>query len=270
MLLIGATAFNDDVFQAVKYKSYLPGAPPAPAVFRHPPPQVPTQLPHQPDNQYQPQAPFPQNSVFPPFGPVESRKRAYNDRDDDDIAITLDRRDPYYPTQPYKQARRGGRDFAARGGRFDDGYGMRGPRGGHSYQPPPGPIAGQFGQQPSYPPYPHAQSLPPIDPNSILEGIQRLQQLGIPIPQPSDLPRPVYSGSAIPPPRRRKGRCRDYDTKGYCSRGSRCVFEHGSESVYMPSFGLSPADGKLYPITILRTQVLTESENMTLTMHLCR
>ncbi|RYO93869.1 hypothetical protein DL764_007920 [Monosporascus ibericus] len=238
-----AAAFTDDVFQALKYKAYLPGAPPAPPVVRQPPPQVPTQLPPRPDAQYQPQAPFVQNTSFPPFGPGAPRKRAFNDRDDNDVDIILDDRDAYNPAQPYKQARRGGRDFAPRGGRSDNGYGMKDRRGGPTaYPAPPAATAGQFGQPLSYPSYPGTQNLPQIDHNNIMENIQRLQQLGIPIPPTTELPRPVYSGSALPPPRRRKGRCRDYDTKGYCSRGSRCLYEHGSESVYVPPFGPSPAD----------------------------
>ncbi|RYO86453.1 hypothetical protein DL766_003094 [Monosporascus sp. MC13-8B] len=238
-----AAAFTDDVFQALKYKSYLPGAPPAPPVVRQPPPQVPTQPPPRPDAQYQPQAPFVHNTSFPPFGPGASRKRTYNDRDDNDVDIILDDRDAYNPALPYKQARRGSRDFAPRGGRFDNGYGIRDQRGGPTaYPAPPAATAGQFGQPPSYPSYPRTQNLPQLDHNSIMENIQRLQQLGIPIPPTPELPRPVYSGSALPPPRRRKGQCRDYDTKGYCSRGSRCLYEHGFESVYVPPFGPSPVD----------------------------
>ena len=70
--------------------------------------------------------------------------------------------------------------------------------------------------------------------------------MGIPIPQASELPQPVYSGTAMLPPRRKKGRCRDYDTKGYCSRGNRCMYEHGPDPAYMPTppFGPSPSDGK--------------------------
>lgn len=250
---LGASAFNDDVFQVVKYKSYLPGAPPAPPVIRQPIPQAHTQVPPQFDTQYQPQAPFVQAAAFSPFGPATTRKRAYNDHDDNDVNFILDSRDSYLPTQPYKQARRGGRDFAPRGGRFDDGYGTRGPRGEPNPYPAPGPM-GQFGQPPSYPPFAHGQNLPPVDPNSILENIQRLQQLGIPIPQASELPRPVYSGPAMPQPRRKNRRCRDYDTKGYCSRGSRCMFEHGSESVYLPQFGAG-SEGKPSAVRSTRRNV---------------
>lgn len=32
------------------------------------------------------------------------------------------------------------------------------------------------------------------------------------------------------PRQRRRGRCRDFDVKGYCSRGNTCMFDHGNES----------------------------------------
>ncbi|KAI1493556.1 hypothetical protein F5X96DRAFT_687373 [Biscogniauxia mediterranea] len=243
-----AAAFTDDVFQAVKYRSYLPGAPPPPPIIRQPRPQkasAPIQIPPRADLQpqfaaYSPaSASAPAGPAFPQGGP---RKRTYNDRDDNDVDTILTGRNQYGggvgAAQPYKQARRAG--FSQRGGRFDDPYGGRTPRGGpNPYQPSATPS--RFGAPPAFPPAPNAQGLPPLDPNSIMENIQRLQQLGIPIPQMPELPRPVYSGPAIPP-RRRKPRCRDYDTKGYCSRGSNCNFEHGTESLYVPPFQLSAGD----------------------------
>ena len=248
---LGGVSFTDDVFYAIKHKSYLPGARQPPAL----PPQVRPQLPQRPDAQFQPQASFSQTAAFPPSGPATSRKRAYSDRDDE-VNIILDSPNTFNTPQPYKQARRGGREFGPRGGRYDNGtgYGMRGQYGGRDlYQSSPVASAGQFGQPPQpYPPYPHAQqSMAAIDPNSIMENIQRLQQMGIPIPPASELPRPVYSGTTMLPPRRKKGRCRDYDTKGYCSRGSHCMYEHGPEPAYMPTppFGPSASDGKHSPST---------------------
>lgn len=37
-----------------------------------------------------------------------------------------------------------------------------------------------------------------------------------------------------PPAGRKRQRCRDYDTKGYCSRGNTCPFQHGDDPTYVP------------------------------------
>ncbi|KAI1133713.1 hypothetical protein F5Y10DRAFT_228395 [Nemania abortiva] len=216
-----AAAFTDDVLQAVKYRSYLPGAPPAPSV-RPPHFPVPAAPAHAAPRSsvlsplasaYHPSAPYTTPSAPPPFPQTASRKRAYSDHDDDvDIILT---------SQPYKQQRRGGGP-GQRGGRYEDAYGPRNHRGPSAYSRTPGLLP--YGA----PPLPFAP--PPIDANSIMENIQILQSL---LPTAIDLPQPIYSGSAIPPQRRRKQRCRDYEARGYCSRGNNCNFEHGNEP---PSF----------------------------------
>ncbi|KAI5862006.1 hypothetical protein GGS23DRAFT_574126 [Durotheca rogersii] len=233
-----ASSFTDDVFQAVKFRSYLPGAPPAPPIVRQtvPPPSMPTAT-SVPSSEYKPRLPFGPAAMASPIGQGASRKRAFHDRDDGDVDIILNGRGPVTGPQSYKQLRRGG-GYSQRGGRFDDPYGPRAQRGyPNPYQMPSGPS--NFGPLPPLPfePSQHGQNMPPIDANSILENMQRLQQLGIPIPDVPNLPKPVYSGFAPPSSRRRKQRCRDYDTKGYCSRGSNCMFEHGSESLFVPSLG---------------------------------
>ena len=35
-------------------------------------------------------------------------------------------------------------------------------------------------------------------------------------------------------PQRRRPRCRDWERKGYCQRGSNCMFEHSNDPVYPP------------------------------------
>ncbi|KAI0132853.1 hypothetical protein BJ170DRAFT_263748 [Xylariales sp. AK1849] len=271
-----AAAFTDDVFQVIKYQSYLPGAPPPPPINRQPLPQAlhTSQIPLGPASQLQ--------SAFPPAFPnvqhtpyVDtpsafssstfrngSRKRSYRDLDAPEAhPMSWDSYNggPYQQGgpggHPYKQARRGG-DFTLRGGRFDNPYTPSG-RGG--YPPSAGNPAGFPGSTgngdgaPGYSPhqpFPPPQQMPgrpPIDPASIIENIQRLQelgaQMGIQMPQAGGhLPKPVYSGSAIstPPPHQKRRPCRDYERKGFCSRGNRCQFEHGSGSVYVPAFSAPP------------------------------
>ncbi|KAI0379339.1 hypothetical protein F5Y04DRAFT_132943 [Hypomontagnella monticulosa] len=241
-----AAAFTNDVFLALQYRSYLPGAPPPPPnshpTLPLPPAPVPKPLPPP----FQPQ--LSQSTVpgLPGLGQPGSRKRTFNDRDDNDVDIILSHghgHGSYAGAQPYKQPRRGG-GFSQRGGRFDPPYGNRDYNGfPRTHVAPPTP--GRFGAPPPPPfqPPQQDQGLPQIDPTSIIESIQRLQQMGIPLPQLGDFPKPVYSGS-IPPPRRRRQRCRDYDTKGYCSRGSNCKFDHGADTVVVPPMG--PPTGEEY------------------------
>ncbi|KAI2635159.1 hypothetical protein GGS21DRAFT_517195 [Xylaria nigripes] len=231
-----AVAFTHDVLQAVKYRSYIPGAappPPAPLIRpsaarqqQFPPPQplshtaprsdIPSSSPI---SLYHPSAPYSAPSSLPPL-PRNSRKRAHNDLDDGDVDIILNNQHPF-GGQPYKQPRRGG-GFGQRGGRYEDSYGPRSYRGAPAFAGPPAPA-------PYGAPLPFAP--PPIDANSIIENIQLLQSL---LPPTVDLPLPVYSGIINPTQRRKKQRCRDYDSKGYCSRGNKCHFEHGTQSLFMP------------------------------------
>ncbi|KAI2618034.1 hypothetical protein GGS26DRAFT_596047 [Hypomontagnella submonticulosa] len=230
-----AAAFTNDVFLALQYRSYLPGAPPLPPNARPSLPLPPASIPKPLPPPFQPQLPQGTIPGLTAFGQGGSRKRTFNDRDDNDVDIILHHghgHGSYAGAQPYKQPRRGG-GFSQRGGRFDQPYGNRDQNGFTIPQPAPS-TPGRFGAPPPphFPPQ-QDQGLPPMDPTSILDSIQILQQMGIPIPQLNDLPKPVYSGS-IPPPRRRRQRCRDYDTKGFCSRGSNCKFDHDPNSVAVP------------------------------------
>ncbi|KAI2469986.1 hypothetical protein F4781DRAFT_201616 [Annulohypoxylon bovei var. microspora] len=237
-----AAAFTNDVFQAIKYRSYLPGAStPSASNLPLPPPPVPTNglpLPHP-----RAQLPYPPpltTTSAPTYPQGGSRKRSYNDRDDE-VDIILNGQSPYPGSHIHKQPRRES-SYSQRGGRFDNSYGSI-DRSGFPSTFQTTPDSGRFVPPPSLPqpprfqaPY-HEQNMPPMDPSTLLDSIQRLNQMGIPIPQVDNLPKPVYSGT-IPAPRRRK-RCRDYDTKGYCPRGIRCKFEHGVDPVALPRFELS-------------------------------
>ncbi|KAH6659296.1 hypothetical protein BKA67DRAFT_10157 [Truncatella angustata] len=260
-----SAAFTDDVFQAIKYKSYLPGAPPAPPIIRQAPAPIPLthQIPSGPAAS--------QQGAYPPFGVQHtpyaetpsafsthnfrngSKKRSYRDLDAPDSQPmnwdygggTAEHQ------QPYKQARRGG-GFVPRGGRFDDPY-AQGGRGGYGHnafnsQPPPnGPAiayqgVGYGNHGPGYnPQQPFAPPQPALDANTILENIRVLQemgaQMGLQMLQ-TDLPKPIYSGQALSMPHSHQKRrpCRDYEKKGYCSRGDRCQFEHGNSAAYVPAF----------------------------------
>ncbi|KAH7160309.1 hypothetical protein B0J13DRAFT_540942 [Dactylonectria estremocensis] len=189
-------AFLDDVFQAINYKTYVPGAPPAPVFSTEMAPAQP--------------------ALFDSAPHGGSRKRGFHDRDDFDGP---DGRDgPHQAGRAFKQPRRGGR-----GGRGDD---MRG--GGH---------AGPHGALHGFPTHP---DMPNFDPNNPMEAFMQLQAMGLPYPGMPNFPQAYGGGRGQ---QRRKGRCRDFDTKGFCSRGSTCQYDHGNESIFMPpSLGPSGED----------------------------
>lgn len=225
-----------DVFDAIQYKSYLPGAAP----LRRP--SLPTFAP--PTG---PSAPQYGNLglLGAPLGPQNgSRKRLYNDRWDGDAQFQSGSGDLNGRTS--KQPRWGniGR------GRFDDSSNVR---GGHSGRSPPmgmnvyGEIMpGAFPNMASLPSPP--PGMPPFDPNNPMAAILAMQAMGFPVsgmpsfPQAGSLVQGGTPGKSIPPVVK-KQRCRDYDTKGFCARGNTCMYEHGMDSIYVPP--VSKVDGKL-------------------------
>jgi RNA-binding protein 26 len=83
--------------------------------------------------------------------------------------------------------------------------------------------------------------MPPLDPNNPMAALLAMQAMGIPFPGMPPYPQaasPVgQAGSPIggfPPPAKRNQRCRDYDTKGFCARGNTCIYEHGTDSIFVP------------------------------------
>jgi len=174
------------------------------------------------------------------------RKRSYNDRlgDGDGNDLQYGRND-----RSIKQMRRGGR-----GGRGDgtrgDYFGGRGGRTGgpiehHSSthgipglaQSPPLPFPGM-----AAPPTGFA-----FDHNDPMGAIMAMQAMGFPpLPGMPTFPQGATStglqqlGDQLSPGAealrvRKPGvRCRDYDTKGFCARGSSCPYEHGMDHIVVP------------------------------------
>lgn len=242
-----SAAFTDDVFQAIKYKSYLPGAAPAPPVSRHPASSAHPILPASSAQQQSlepfqhiPYAETPSAFSSPAFR-NGSKKRSYRDLDTPEgqpMSWGAYAGAPGGGFPPYKQARRGA-PLAPRGGRFEDLYAPRGSGGYGSYRGGPFAVAGDGFQNSEMP-----------DAATIMENMRQLQELGermgIHMPSAMPLPRPIYSGTApMPGPHQRKRQpCRDYEKKGFCSRGNKCNFAHGPDNVYVPSF--TPPAGDEY------------------------
>ncbi|KAI7718578.1 hypothetical protein KC353_g3661 [Hortaea werneckii] len=123
--------------------------------------------------------------------------------------------------RPVKQARRGGRNHEKARGKSSFPIGQR-----YADPVPYVPSQTQMLQQPPMPgPLPGMQ---PFDPNDPMGSIIAMGQLmGLPLPPfPSDQTLPIQAGNGQ--------RCRDYDVKGFCSRGVSCPYEHGESPYVMP------------------------------------
>jgi RNA-binding protein 26 len=129
----------------------------------------------------------------------------------------------------FKQPRRGG--AMNRGGQYDN-FGHH--RGG--FNPNVGPMHAQGGQgqQNGFPQMPGMPTpppgMPPFDPNNPMAAIMAMQAMGFPVPGMPGMGNNNGNGSVGGG----RGRCRDYDTKGYCARGNSCRYEHGAGSIYVP------------------------------------
>ena len=113
------------------------------------------------------------------------------------------------------------------------------------YQPPHG-VPGLAQSSPI--PFPGMPTPPPgfpfeFDPSDPIAAMMTMQAIGFPplpgmpaFPQGPTLTGLQQLGDQADAPRLRKsgGRCRDYDTKGFCTRGSSCPYEHGIDHIVVP------------------------------------
>ncbi|PBP28829.1 RNA recognition domain-containing protein [Diplocarpon rosae] len=216
-----STIFVQDVFDAIQYKSYLPGAPPIrKRSVPFAPPSGPSALSaHSYGNL----------GMGVPNGPQNgSRKRSFNERGGGDLQ---DR--GYMPGdsngRAFKQVRRGGQ---VRGG--FEGFNPNGGRGGFAGgRPPPMNLQGMpsngFSSMPGMPSPP--PGMPPMDPNNPMAAILAMHAMGFPVPGMSDVSQVTSPGLPLPS---QKPRCRDFDQKGFCARGNQCHFEHGEHKIWVP------------------------------------
>ncbi|PHH66800.1 hypothetical protein CDD81_5932 [Ophiocordyceps australis] len=142
-------------------------------------------------------------------GAVVTKKRAFDDQADGPGPV---QQGGPQPPRSNKQARRGGRRPV------DDVANLHAGRAAINLPLPPQPPPG----------------MPPFDPSNPMDTIMQLQAMGIPFPAFPTFPQPSFDARTPRNQARKRGRCRDYDTKGYCSRGSTCMYDHGQESIYVP------------------------------------
>lgn len=230
-----ATAFVQDIFDAILYKTYLPSnnAPVSRPSIPFAPPTGPSYVPAGPSAQSYGSL----GMAGAPSGPQNaSRKRSYNDRGDGDAQDrSLGMGDPN--GRVFKQARRGNMEGGMGRGSFG---GMNDGRGGYHGRPPSMNAHGT----PSFPGMMPPMPTPPLGMPSLgddpLSAMLAMQAMGVPLPPglgaPSLGQRPPLSMPA------KKHRCRDYDLKGFCARGNTCKFDHGQESIYVPPSGVEEYD----------------------------
>ena len=236
--------FVDELFTVMHTKSYMPGysqqqaaAPPTSAPFN--PPSAPSTFTAQSTP-----------TEFIHGAPQQSRKRSYNESTEGGGS-----EDPGHGRgeRQFKQMRRGG----GRGSRGD----VIGGRGRASYHPP---LMSHGGPSPSVPSFQGMPLPPPPPPGSFddpMAMITAMQAMGLPplpgIPpfsQAGSPPGPQYGqGSPGQPPKTKiNARCKDYDTKGYCTRGVNCPFQH-ENSVIMPDQEYDPKNAVMTDVQMSPT-----------------
>ncbi|KAL1842181.1 hypothetical protein VTJ49DRAFT_5868 [Mycothermus thermophilus] len=227
--------FINDVFDAIAYQSYLPGAPPPPPKHARAPPvanataaanvTTATAAAPQPLTSLSyddtPMAGAPA-SAAPAYSPPRyfsegSRKRAYVDWDD---PAAQNGRDWANGSRPFKQRRGGGRG----------GGGLMPP----TVPPNPGAFGSAFHQQqagpaPQQPPLPGPTAVGYFDPKNPMSAAA-LYGMSLAAGHPmSEL---LAQAASMPPTKRKK--CRDWERKGYCPRGTSCMFQHSNDPVFPP------------------------------------
>lgn len=134
------------------------------------------------------------------------------------------------PTAPPSR-KRGYRDFDAPGGQEAqsqiDQRPMKNPRRNGQWQ-------GELPQPPEFP-----MVMPPFDPENPMAAFMNI---GMAYPGMQQFVAQRGRGGR----QKRRGRCRDFDNKGYCARGANCVYEHGPDLGYMMGMeGLPLNEGKV-------------------------
>ena len=229
----------DEVLLAVVNKSYLPGYKPPPVATTFAPSATSSSFTTDatfstPRGQYSPRATF--NG-----GSQQGRKRSFNQAQDG----SFDR-----------QNGRGDRPkFMRRGDGGRGGHGRGGMNGG--FQPanlPPlsmSPAAAMPDFMRGLP------GMPPFDPSDPLALMLSMQAMGLPgMPQlplstPPNSQGGGFKGNGFQGKSKIDSPCRDYETKGYCTRGTTCPFSHGNDRILIPS----PQDG-IYYINVVKCTML--------------
>ncbi|KAK4462777.1 RNA-binding protein 26 [Cladorrhinum samala] len=212
-----STVFINDVFEAMKYRTYLPNAPPRPPKAQQQSQQQLMEQLRQQLSAQQAQSQQRHNQTGLPYddGPAMSyaqqgqqqlpysngpgsRKRGYHDLDNpnaqqQNVAVAGNGR-------TFKQARRGGAG-GGRGGRY--GAGGDDPNNAPEFSAPQPSAVGYFDPQ-----------------RAAADFMRQMTQMS----QQMEFMAQQQNHN-----KKKKRRCRDYEKKGYCPRGIKCNFEHTTD-----------------------------------------
>lgn len=163
-------------------------------------------------------------SFEPPPQHPGSKKRSYHDWDRDESQSAI------YEghARPTKQARQGGRGF----------------------------DCGSWPQRVLQPPTP-PPGMPPFDPGNPLASLHVMYQaMGM---IPPGFPAPPGAPSFANGSGSGHNRCRDYDTKGFCTRGASCPYEHGEDPHVVTGNEYDPNNATLLHVQPTRTGIVSTS-----------
>lgn len=207
--------FVRDVFDAVNYKTYLPGVnPPRKPPLPFDPPTGPSAL---------------QNKSFILGSAVGSsggnKKRTFNDRGAGQIHERGALPNSYL-NEPNKLPRRSGPSIgrSATEGSKTGPTGTRPSLTNHQTMPSQYSDIQGISNSPS--------SLPTFDPNDPIIAMLAMQALGFPLPGTPGFNQAEISTLSDTSMSTSNQRCRDYDVKGYCARGITCTYEHGENPIW--------------------------------------
>ncbi|KAL2754484.1 hypothetical protein ACRALDRAFT_1076176 [Sodiomyces alcalophilus JCM 7366] len=209
--------FVDDLFRAIESKSFLP------------PELRPAPSKKSLESQQSPS----QASSSLAEG---NRKRPYHERENMGPAYA-----PSPGERAFKQPRRGGG--------FGRGIGATDANDAHASQ--------NYDPRDAFPPTGFSHPLDMIQLGSF-NGLPAATAPGLP-QQPPPFPSGPQSRPYGTPPtaRKRRQRCRDFDTKGFCARGNSCQFDHGMGPIYLPSDPMGRPDD--YSTTGMAAALLSQN-----------
>jgi hypothetical protein len=147
-----------------------------------------------------------------PAAQTGSRKRGFQEASEEVDAMDVSKGDQNGRASKRRPGRRGGQD--SRGGR----------RGGNF-----NPMAAPFGPN----------GMPSFDPSTFQAALMQMQEMASRFPE---MFRMSQQSGGFQSGGGRSGRCYDLDTKGFCSRGRTCPYDHSTESAYIPQAPL-PYEG---------------------------
>ncbi|KAK4165143.1 RNA-binding protein 26 [Cladorrhinum sp. PSN259] len=241
-----SAVFIDDVFEAIKYRSYLPNAPPRPPKSQSQSQQQKLHQKYQQQLQLMEQLQQQQtNGGAAAQQGQQQQQQAYGISYDDGPMMSQQQGRGYAlapQSQPFSNGvgsrKRGYQDLdnpypqQQIGGGYGGNNGRSSKQARRGARDPPSSL-----REPSA-----AGGVDYLDPQATMKLWQSMaqlnqqmnQRLGLPPPPPPDFSMLNNFNPGKGKGGKRKARCRDYEKKGYCPRGINCNFEHNTDDFQPP------------------------------------